>query len=82
MELGLTLWQGVYADMPGLWLRWVERNGVLLATGLEAKTQERQRADDERRLADDERRRAELLARKLRELGLDPDAIAPGAARG
>ena len=95
-ELGLTMWQGVYADMPGLWLRWVDRHGVLLATGLEAKTQERQRADDERRRADDERRRAdderqradderrraELLARKLRELGLDPDAIAPGAARG
>ena len=64
MELGLTLWQGVYADMPGLWLRWVERNGVLLATGLEAKAQERQRA--------------ELLAQKLRELGLDPNVTAPG----
>lgn len=71
MELGLTLWQGVYAHMPGLWLRWVERNGVLLATGLEAKAQERQRADNERQ-------RAELLAQKLRELGLDPNVIAPG----
>ena len=37
--------------------------------------QERQRAEQERRRADQEMLRAERLAKKLRELGIDPDAI-------
>jgi Uma2 family endonuclease len=66
VELGLTLWSGVYDGFEGVWLRWVDRNGALLATGVEAKLQERQRA--------------ELLAAKLRELGIDPDTVTTGAA--
>ena len=41
--------------------------------------QERQRAEQESQRADQERQRAELLAAKLRELGIDPDAIATGS---
>jgi hypothetical protein len=52
VELGLTLWRGVYGGMEGEWLRFVDTNGTLLATGPEAKAQERQRV--------------ELLAAKLR----------------
>lgn len=37
--------------------------------------QERQRAEQERRRADQEKQRADQLAMKLRELGIDPDAI-------
>ena len=36
---------------------------------------ERQRADDESQRADDESQRAERLAARLRELGVDPDAV-------
>ena len=71
VALGVTTWPGVYDDMQGVWLRWVDRKGTLLATGLEAKVQERQRADQERQ-------RARLLAEKLRELGIDPDSIVAG----
>ncbi len=85
-ELGVTIWPGLYADMPGNWLRWVDRNGLLLATGPEAKEEERrraeeerQRAEDERQRADDERQRAEVLAQKLRELGIDPEALVAAA---
>jgi hypothetical protein len=39
-----------------------------LATGLEAKFQERQRAEQERQQAD-------VLAARLRELSIDPDAV-------
>jgi len=73
VELGLTLWAGVYEGFDDVWLRWVDRNGVLLATGAEAKREEQMRAEQERQ-------KAELLAAKLRESGIDPDAIVAGAA--
>ncbi len=37
--------------------------------------QERQRAEQQQQLAEQERQRAEVLAARLRELGIDPDAI-------
>ncbi|WP_242541130.1 Uma2 family endonuclease [Phormidium pseudopriestleyi] len=36
---------------------------------------ERQRAEDERQRAEDERQRADRLAQRLREMGIDPDAV-------
>ena len=38
-------------------------------------TEERRRADAEKQRADAEKGRAEKLAAKLRELGVDPDAV-------
>ena len=82
VELGVTTWRGVYGGMEGVWLRWSDPAGVLLATGAEAKAAEqarteqaRQNAEQERQRAEQERQRAELLADKLRALGIDPDAI-------
>ncbi len=37
VNLGLTTWRGQYDGMEGVWLRWVDREGNLLATGPEAK---------------------------------------------
>ncbi len=69
--LGVTTWPGVYNDMPGVWLRWVDRAGTLLATGPEAKLQERQRteqasqrAEEERQRAEEERQRAEQASQR------------------
>lgn len=82
--LGLVTWRGVYDGMDDIWLRWVDGEGSMLATGPEARRQEQQRADAERQRADAEQQRADaeqqrahLLAEKLRELGVDPDAITP-----
>ena len=82
VELGVTTWRGVYGGMEGVWLRWSDPAGVLLATGAEAKAeaqartaQARQHAEQERQRAEQERQRADLLADKLRALGIDPDAI-------
>ena len=82
VELGVAIWRGVYGDMIGDWLRWVDKRGELLATGPEAKAQEQQRAEQERQRAeqeqqraDQERRRADTLAEKLRELGINPDEL-------
>ena len=79
--LGLTLWEGEYEDVSGVWLRWCNQDGSLLRTGQENTVivraraeQEHQRAEQERQRADLERERAEKLAAKLRALGIDPDA--------
>lgn len=73
VALGLTTWRGVYGGMEGVWLRWSDPAGALLATGAEAKAQEQQQAEQARQRAEQERQRAERLADKLRALGIDPD---------
>jgi Uma2 family endonuclease len=66
LEMGARLWQGQYEDKLGLWLRWIDREGNLLLTGVE-------RAEQERARADMERARAERFAEKLRALGVEPE---------
>jgi hypothetical protein len=66
--LGLTLWEGSFEGLTTTWLRWCDRDGNLLPTGAERAEQEGQRA------AQAEAKAAKLAAR-LRELGLDPDAL-------
>ena len=81
LGLGLTLWEGVYEDLPGVWLRWCDAKGAVILTGAELAAQERQRADQaqqraeqESKKAEQERQRAERLAAQLRALGVDPEA--------
>lgn len=50
-----------------VWLRWWDTEGNLLLWSSEQAEQERQRAEQERQ-------RADILAAKLRELGIDPGA--------
>jgi Uma2 family endonuclease len=59
VELGI--WQGREWNQTLPWLRWWDSEGNLLLTGDERAEQEKQRAD--------------LLADKLRELGIDPETI-------
>ena len=73
VELGLTLWQGKFEDREDTWLRWCDREGQLLLTGVERAEQERQRADQERQRAEQAQQEVERLAARLRELGLEPD---------
>ena len=75
LGLGLTVWLGEFDGFREQWLRWVDAQGNLLATGEE----EAQRAEREHERAELERERAELafneaerLRQKLRELGVDP----------
>jgi Uma2 family endonuclease len=35
LELGLRLWEGGFEEKYGVWLRWCDRNGRILATGAE-----------------------------------------------
>jgi Uma2 family endonuclease len=68
IELGLGLWQGTYAGIERLWLRWFDGEGNWVLTTTEREQQEQQRAAQERQ-------RAERLAAKLRELGVNPDEV-------
>ena len=75
IHLGLTMWEGVYSEMPALWLRWVDEQGNLILTGKELAAQaqaEAAQAQTEKELA---LQRAERLAAMLRQLGQDPEQI-------
>lgn len=81
LNLGLTV--------RGSWLRWITPDGLVLPTGderaeeaeeraeeAEERAQEaRELAEQERERAEQEQNRAEALARKLREMGIDPDTL-------
>lgn len=80
--LGLTVWEGIFEDRNEEWLRWTDRNGNLLQTGLEGKLAEKDRADKEYKRAEQEKQRAEQekqhsqkLAEKLRQLGINPEEL-------
>lgn len=60
-ELFLGIWKGKRLQQTMNWLRWWDRAGNLLLWSAEQAEQERQRA--------------EILAAKLRELGVDPDQL-------
>ncbi|MEW6279703.1 MAG: Uma2 family endonuclease [Candidatus Eremiobacterota bacterium] len=66
LQLGATLWDGEYEGATARWLRWCDREGRVLPTGLES-------AREARLQAEQERQRAERLAARLRELGLAED---------
>ncbi|OIP73946.1 MAG: hypothetical protein AUK48_09745 [Oscillatoriales cyanobacterium CG2_30_44_21] len=67
VNLGLTVKSGEYEGKQDTWLRWCDRQGEIYLTGSELAKQ----ADLQ---LTQERQRSELLAEKLRNLGIDPDA--------
>lgn len=88
--LGLKQWAGEYGKIYlDNWVRWCNADGVLLPMATESialaaeradlladrAQQQAERADLETERADRETKRAEALAAKLRELGVDPEAI-------
>jgi hypothetical protein len=72
--LGVTLWRGEYQGCESPWLRWCDRDGVIIPTGEERAEAAKERAETEHARAEAERERAERLAANLRAAGIDPDA--------
>jgi Uma2 family endonuclease len=78
--LGLTFWEGEFqGQQHPSWLRWCDRDGVVIPTGQERAEQEKQRAEQEKQRAEQEKQRAEQekqraerLAAQLRALGIEP----------
>jgi Uma2 family endonuclease len=73
LGLGLGIWTGDYFGVEGQWLRWYDKAGHWIGTDRENLIQATQRADEATLAVDRERTRADLLATKLRELGIDVD---------
>ncbi|MBD6615151.1 Uma2 family endonuclease [Komarekiella sp. 'clone 1'] len=59
--LGVTLWQGEFEGRQDVWLRWCYQDENVLPTGDERAQQAEQRA--------------QLLAERLRAMGVDPDTL-------
>jgi hypothetical protein len=76
LDLSLGIWSGERLGQTINWLRWWDSQGNLLLWSSEQAQHERLLAQQERQRAEQERQRADLLAAKLRELGVDPDRLA------
>lgn len=61
VNLGVTLWDGQFEGRQDTWLRWCYEDGTVLPTG-----------DERAQVAE---QRAQVLAQKLREMGVDPDTL-------
>jgi hypothetical protein len=68
IELGLGIWIAPCQGMEGQWLRWYDQSGKWILTGQEDKLQANQRADQQQQ-------RADLLASKLRSMGINVDEL-------
>ena len=66
--LGVTLWEGKFEEREDTWLHWCYQDGNVLSTGDERAEQERQRAEQAEQ-------RTQLLADRLRAMGVDPDTL-------
>lgn len=66
VELGI--WQGQYLNQSFPWLRWWDSQGHLLLSGEERAEQAEERAGQAEK-------RVDVLAAKLRELGIDPNSL-------
>lgn len=75
LELFLGTWHGARLGTTTHWLRWWDEAGQLLLWSAEQAEQERQRGNIAIAQLETEQQRSEFLATKLRELGIDPDAI-------
>ncbi len=80
--LGLMLWEGLFEEQSGVWLRWCDRAGQVIPTGAEGREierqgreVERQGREVERQGREMERQRADRLAERLREMGINPDDV-------
>lgn len=68
LQLTLGLWKGERLGKETHWLRWWDEAGNLLLWSSEQVAVERQKAETERQ-------KAEILAAKLKELGVEPDTL-------
>lgn len=66
--LGLTLWEGEFEGRQDIWLRWCYKDGNILLTGDERASEAEQRASEAEQ-------RAQLLAERLRAMGVDPNSL-------
>jgi hypothetical protein len=74
-ELFLGIWSGERNDIFANWLRWWDSSGKMLPWSFEQVAEERQQAVQARQELEQVRQQAELFAKKLQELGIDPASL-------
>jgi len=82
LNLGIGYSKGIYKHRRREWLYWYDKNGKRLKPSSEQLSQvQRQKeralkkAKAERQRAEQAEQRAELLAKRLREMGIDPNSL-------
>lgn len=75
IDLGVTLWDGVFEARQDTWLRWCYQDGSILLTGDERVNNAEQRADNAEQRAESAEQRAQKLAKRLRSMGVNPDEL-------
>ena len=75
LGIALGVWQGIVINEQAPWMRWFDAHGRVLPVSEERVAAEYRRAETLARQVEAERQRAERLAQRLRELGVDPDAV-------
>lgn len=73
VELGL--WRGSYQNQSQTWLRWWDGEGNLLLIGSERAERERERAERAETAWEEGKQRAQILAERLRTLGVEPESL-------
>lgn len=72
LQIGLGLWQGEYRGATRQWLRWCDASGNWMLTDEERERQAKEAAQQQAKAA---QQRADILAERLREMGINPDEI-------
>lgn len=75
VELSLGIWQGDYANLERLWLRWMTLEGELIPIAEEQVQQAQQQALEAQQRAIAAEQEVEQLRRQLQQLGVNPDEI-------
>ncbi len=82
LKIGLGVWHGTYRCVEYKWLRWYGADNNWIPTSDEEKQRAemgKQQAEmekyQEKKRAESEKQRADIMAAKLRELGIDPESL-------
>lgn len=79
LEIGLGIWEGVFGNVSGYWLRWCDSDGNWLLTDTEQSEQrvEQERAAKEQERAAKERAEAQVIqaAQSLLKTGMDIEQV-------
>jgi Uma2 family endonuclease len=75
VDLGITLWDGIFEGRQDTWLRWCYQDGSVLPTGDERASLAEESAEQSKQRAENAEKRAQILAERLRSMGINPDEL-------
>ncbi|AFZ53866.1 Uma2 family endonuclease [Cyanobacterium aponinum] len=73
VNLGLTVWEGEFENVNGVWLRWCDQSGNLLLTGDESVQKAILEQKEQEKRAEKAEKELQELKEKLRQQGINID---------